>query len=745
MRYFCFFLIGIIFCNYTSAQHTGTRPKIGLTLSGGGAKGLAHIGILKAIDSVGLKIDYITGTSMGAIMGALYAIGYSGEQVEKISRKTDLDILLSNQVALRSLTIEEKDEYGKYAIELPYINRKLRLPGGLLDGQELSFKFSELFYPVHNIKDFNKFNIPFKCIASDITTGQAVVLDKGDIVTALKASMAIPTIFAPIEYDGNKLVDGGLTRNFPVRDVKEMGADIVIGSTVTSGLSSKEHLNSSLDILLQLAFFKEAEDYKTELPLCDICVKHPLEKYTMGSFSSAAKLIEVGNKDGQNMYAALKQLSDSLDKIYGPSGFKLNRLPKPDSVLITEYEIRGLQKTTKTFFLHSMDLRMNKRYAEPGISKYVRRVFSTRYYSSINYFLEPKPDGSAKIVFVVKENPSTYAKLGVQYNDFAGISVIANLTSRDLFARYSRSMATVSIGQNTHLKGEHLQYFGYKKNIAVIAKFQFESYKLNNYSNYIKTGQYRQLNYLGEIRGEYSNNQSTLFGFSTHYERIQFKPLILTSYEVSGKNDFFTSLAFLKVNTLNKSLYPTRGVKINAEFGLVYNQDPKVKFVANGVPITNLDSLGISYDNYQKMFVSAEEYIPLSSKFTFYTMFQSGINFNYKQNLVNNFQIGGLTKTIRNQIVFAGLVETTISSPSVASLMIGLNYKVSKNIYIMAKTNALVNNFISRDHQIKFDNWISGHALTFAYNTPIGPLEISAMYSDQSGKVSTYVNFGVPF
>ncbi|MEO6668556.1 MAG: patatin-like phospholipase family protein [Ferruginibacter sp.] len=745
MRYLYFLMIGVVFCNYTIAQEKGTRPKIGLTLSGGGAKGLAHIGILRAIDSAGLKIDYITGTSMGAIIGALYAVGYSGEQIEKISRKTDLDILLSNQVSLRSLSVEEKEEYGKYAIELPYINNKLRLPGGLLDGQELSFKFSELFYPVHNINDFNKFNIPFRCIASDISTGQAVVLDKGDIVTALKATMAIPTIFTPIEYDGNKLVDGGLTRNFPVRDVKAMGADIVIGSTVTAGLSGKEHLNSSLDILLQLAFFKEAEDYKTELPLCDICVKHPLEKYTMGSFSNASKLIEIGIKDGQNIYPMLKQLADSLDRIYGPSDFKVNRLPAPDSVLITEYEIIGLQKTTKTFFLHSMDMQMNKRYAEPGISKYVRRVFSTRYYSSINYFLELKADSSVKIIFVVKENPSTYAKLSVHYNDFAGISVITNLTTRDLFSRYSRSLATVSIGQNTRLKGEHLQYFGYKKNIAVIGKFQFESFKLNHYADYTKTGQYRQLNYLGELKGEYSNNQSVLVGVGTRFERIQFKPLILTSYEVSGKNDFFTTLAYLKVNTLNKFLYPSRGVKINAEFGFVYNQKPKINFIANGSPITNLDSLGISYDNYQKMFLSAEEYIPLSGKFTLYVMLQSGINFNYKQNLVNNFQIGGLTKTIRNQIIFAGLAETTISAPSVTSLMLGLNYKLSKNIYIMAKSNALVNNFISRDYQLKFDEWITGHALTFAYNTPIGPLEVSAMYSDQSGKVITYVNFGVPF
>ncbi|MEO7522597.1 MAG: patatin-like phospholipase family protein [Ferruginibacter sp.] len=745
MRYFCILLMGVIFCNCVTAQETPTRPKIGLTLSGGGAKGLAHVGILKAIDSAGLKIDYITGTSMGAIIGALYAVGYSGEQIEKITMKAELDVLLSNQLSLRSLSIEEKEEYGKYAIELPYTNNKLRLPGGLLDGQELSFKFLELFFPVNSIKNFNKFNIPFRCIASDIITGQPVVLDSGDIVTALKASMAIPTVFAPVDYNGYKLVDGGLTRNFPVRDVKEMGADFVIGSTVTSGLSGKEHLNSSLDILLQLAFFKEAEDYKTELKLCDICIKQPAEKYSMGSFGSADKLIGIGIVEGRKMYPVFKQLADSLDKIYGPSNFKVNRLQKKDSVLISDYEIRGLQKTTSVFFKHSMDMRMYRSYTQNDIAKLVRRVFSTRYYSSVNYVLEAQADGSAKIIFNVKENPFTYAKLAVHYNDFAGISLIANLTTRDLFARYSRTMATVSIGENSHIKGEHLQYLGYKKDIALIGKFQLESVKLSNYSNFIKTGQYRQLNYLGELKGEYSRNPAVLAGIGTRYERVQFKPLILTNYEISGKNDFFTSLVFFKVNTLNKFLYPNRGFKLNAELGFVYNQHPKVKLITNGVPITNIDSLGIGYDNYPKTFISAEAYLPLGNRITFYSMLQCGINFNYKQNLVNNFQIGGLTKTIRNQVIFAGLNETTVSAPSVAALMVGVNVKLAKNIYLIAKSNASVNNFVSYDHQLKLDNWISGHALTFAYSSPIGPLEVSVMYADQPGKVLTNVSFGIPF
>jgi NTE family protein len=150
------------------------RPKLGLTLSGGGAKGLAHIGILKAIDSAGLSIDYLTGTSMGAIIGSLYASGYSADSILYIARRMHWDQILSNQSSMRNIIMEEKDEYGKYDLELPWSNRFFRISTGVLEGQELWLKFSELLFPVYKIKKFDSLDIPFKCIATDISTGQAV-------------------------------------------------------------------------------------------------------------------------------------------------------------------------------------------------------------------------------------------------------------------------------------------------------------------------------------------------------------------------------------------------------------------------------------------------------------------------------------------------------------------------------------------------------------------------------------------
>src|SRR6516164_2786394 len=250
---FLFLLLSIP--GLTQKDSTGHRPKIGLTLSGGGAKGLAHIGILQAIDSAGLKIDYITGTSMGSIIGSLYAVGYSGKDIEKISASMDWDLLLSNQSSLRTVSMEEKSEYDKYVVELHWVNHWFHLRPGVLEGQELWLKFAELYYPFHNIKDFSKFSIPFKCVATDVSTGEAVVLDTGEIVSAIRASMAIPSLFTAVEYNGRKLVDGGVSRNFPVRDAKEMGADILIGSNVASGLLEASKVTNAIQVLLQVAFF----------------------------------------------------------------------------------------------------------------------------------------------------------------------------------------------------------------------------------------------------------------------------------------------------------------------------------------------------------------------------------------------------------------------------------------------------------------------------------------------------------
>ena len=225
------------------------KPKIGLVLSGGGAKGLAHIGILKSLEEAGITPDYITGTSMGSIMGGLYAIGYSADEIKQIVLEADWDQLLSNKSSLDEVVFEEKDYYNRYINELNFSGFKLELPKGLIEGQKLSNLLSKLTRPVHNIEDFSQLPIPYACVAVDIETGLSVVLNKGSLARSMRASMAIPSVFTPVEIDDKLLVDGGIVRNFPVEENLEMGADYIIGVFVGNQPLKKEEIKLHVRLL----------------------------------------------------------------------------------------------------------------------------------------------------------------------------------------------------------------------------------------------------------------------------------------------------------------------------------------------------------------------------------------------------------------------------------------------------------------------------------------------------------------
>lgn len=742
MKFFLTLFCCFCFTFLLHAQQNNARPKIGLTLSGGGAKGLAHIGILKAIDSAGLKIDYITGTSMGGILGALYAVGYSGNQIEEITSSIDWDVLFSNNIPLQTLSMEEKQQYSRFAIELPYINNKIRLQTGVIRGQELNLKFSELFFHVSDVHDFSQFRIPFKCMATDLETGNLIVLDSGNIITALRATMAIPSVFSAVTLGDKRLVDGGVVRNFPVKNVKEMGADIVIGSNVSSGLSAKEKITNPIDVILQMAFFKEAGDFKEEIPLTDYYIYMPLEKYTMGSFGSSNKILEEGLETGRAYYPVFKKLADSINALAANAAEIKKDSIQNHTVFITSYKVAGLKKTTPIFLAHLMNFDDNKTYTAGQISKSIRRANGSRYYNNITYSLEHQNKDTASIVFDVEENPSTYVKAGLYYTRFRGINVNLNLTSRDLFIPNSRSMVSVSLGESIQLEAEHLQYMGRIKNIAFQAGFRLDNQEINSYNNFKADGSYKQNYSQTFLNFQNSGNNKVAAGIGTAFEYIHYSPSIRSTSEVRGNFTNLKSYVFFKYNNLNQIFYPTRGQKIDVELAHIYNQKNRIIQYLNGVPVTPGT---LNFDNYSRLFLDGTVFVPLNPKFNFFTEFQAGINFTNNSNVLNNFLIGGINGTYRNQVKFAGLQEATLNSSRVAALQLGLRYNPANNIYILGRINGLLKDFSAGSSNSPGNTFLSGYALTFAYRTPLGPLELSAMYSDQSKKLQSYVLFGITF
>ncbi|MBK7121551.1 MAG: patatin-like phospholipase family protein [Chitinophagaceae bacterium] len=734
--FYCLFFVLVV-----SAQQTNPRPKIGLTLSGGGAKGLAHIGILKAIDSAGLSIDYITGTSMGAIVGALYATGYSGKEIENLRNDIDFDVLFSNNVPLKTLSMEEKLQYSRFAIELPFINNKIRLTTGVITGQELNMKFSELFFHVYHIRNFDQFKIPFKCMATDLETGDLVVLDSGNIISALQATMAIPSVFSAVTRDNKKLVDGGLVRNFPVKNVKEMGADIVIGSNVTSGLAKIDKIKNPVDVLLQMAFFREAGDFKEELPLTNIYIHMPLEDYNTGSFGSGKEIMDIGVETGRLYYPVFKKLADSINAL-GAATEKPQNIITNKTVFITNYTVNGLKKTTAKFFIHLMNFHDNRYYTAAQINKSIRRAYGSRYYSSISYTLEPVSKDTARIIFTAEENPNTYLKAGLYYTRFRGINVNVNLTSRDFISPNSRSMVSLSLGESTQVEAEHFQYLGRIKNLAFIAGFRLDNQEINTYRDYELDGAYKQNFSQGFINFQNSGNNKIAGGIGTAYEYIRFSPAVPSVTEVKGRFTNLKSYVYFKYNDLNQIFFPTRGLKINTELAQVYNQRPNLRLFENGTPVIPSN---LNFENFSRFTLDASLFTPLNKKFNFLAELQAGINFTNQPNYLNNFLIGGLNGSFRNQVRFAGLQEATLNSSSVLALQLGLRYNPASNIYITGRINGLVKNFATRNNITSAKDGLSGYALTFAYKTPIGPIELSAMYSDQSKKLQSYIMLGIPF
>ena len=721
-----------------------TRPKIGVTLSGGGAKGLAHIGILKAIDSAGLKVDAITGTSMGSIIGGLYAAGYSADTLEKITRAIDWGNLLSNQTSLTSLKMEEKDEYGKYALELPWVNHNFRLPTGLLEAEELWLKFSELFLPVYETKDFTRLSIPFKCVATNISDGSIVVLDKGELVKAIRSSMAIPTVFTAVRIDSVMLVDGGVVRNFPVQEVRDMGANLVIGSSVAGGLLPTKKITNILQVLLQIAFFKEAEDNKHQQSLTDVYIYHPMQGYSSASFGRAGEIIDQGIDKGREFYPALKRLKDSLDNIYGPEPDPIDRLPRLDSVNVSDIRVKGLFKTDSTFFVDILGYKGPGYYTARELTLMARRVYGTRYYEKVFYYLEPRTDGTATLVFEASESPTTEAKLGLSYNIFSGAALVANITTRNYFTRHSRSLVTANIGQTFRIKGQHLQYFGTHNQTSLILTAQYESPEYNTYTNFNKDGIYRNFYTVSDLRIQRSVNRIVALGLGTRFENTDFRPLLISPVVVRGADNFFTSYPYFQLNTLDRWNYPREGWKVNAEYDVTYGQAPSFSITSNGVPV-NADSLNKNASDYSRALLDASQYISLSRKSTLAWQTQVGVNFRYQVNQLNDFLVGGLTPQFHNQITFAGLAEGTINTSSISTLMLSYRYEVYPLVYLTARENAGIYNFLNVRDQLVSPSFLSGSALSLGYDSPLGPIEFSLMYSDQSHTVLGYVNIGVNF
>ena len=449
------------------------RPTVALVLSGGSAKGMAHIGVLKVLEKAGIKPDIITGTSMGSIVGGLYSIGYSAKELDSIASNANWDLLLSNNISLRDIVMEEKRDFNNFLLEFPIHERRIYLPSGLIEGQKLSQQFSELCWRAVGIEHFDHFPIRFRCLATDIISGESVVFENGDLAAALRASMSIPTLFTPVYADTNRLlVDGGVLRNFPVKEAKEMGADIIIGVYVGFKDSVKpEDIISVTDVLTRTSTFAGLVEIPDEIKLLDIFIEPDMKDIQSANFDASKKIIEKGENAAMEKYDELLSLAKYIDSFPKPS---IKLLPDPELIYIHRIEVKNNFNLTRDFIVAKAGIKEETWISKNDIERALDKVYGTRFVDKITYEFRQDPNGYI-LTYIVKESPNGFLKTSINYDNVFGAGMNVNYTHRNIFSSNSKFSSSLYISKVPRWHTYFNQYIGEKQTFILTTGALFEN------------------------------------------------------------------------------------------------------------------------------------------------------------------------------------------------------------------------------------------------------------------------------
>jgi NTE family protein len=698
-----------------------TRPKIGLVLSGGSAKGLAHVGVIKVLEEMGIRPDYIGGTSMGSIVGALYAIGYNVDSLESIATNTDWSRLLGDEISRRDLALEEKEDADRFFVSVPIKEDGIKIPSGVINGQNIENRFNTLFAPVHDKRDFDDFQIPFVCIATDIETGEEIVFREGYLPKVIRASISIPSLLDPIEINDRLLVDGGLINNFPVDRVKEMGADILIGVDVGFTYYKKDELNSIFRILEQSVFFYGDEKNRRNKEMCDVLIKPEFGEFSSTSFTEADTLIAIGEAAARKAMPQLKKLIDSLNIETNKPLPPLNT-PVKDSLVLTEIRIRGLSKVSDQLVTGKLQLEILDKVTPRDLERAMERLYSSLYFEKVSYELFDRGEGVGIIIDIVEAKGGQF-RLGMHYDTNYRSAILLNATFRNVILDGSKISTSFSLGENPYFEASIYKDNGWKPGFGM----RFNSSKLDVYV-YDEGRRISSLAYNETKLQLYTQSVFWNFyalGAGLEYENVKLRPKIdpILGFETTDE-EYLNYFGFIKMDSYDNGYYPSIGVKVDA----------RLKFITREYENAILFAVG-----------RISKATPVSEKLTLINHLYAGIVDGDSIPYQYNFYTGGSNPTTRNGLLpFAGLDYMEIVDRNALIYAADLQYQLFPNIYIVSEFN--IGNLRSSFKDLfTTDQIISGLGLTLGYDSFIGPIEISAQKRIGEAGLLGFINIGFWF
>lgn len=731
-------------------DQTKTRPKIGLVLSGGGAKGLAHIGVLKVLEELGIRPDYITGTSMGSIVGGLYSIGYTAKELDSLNKAIDWGSIFSDKLSYNQIDINVKKNYTSFQLNLSGNSfNEIKLPVGLVQGQLISEMLEELTWRSIDIESFDDFPIPFRCVAADIISGKPIVFKSGNLAKAIRASMSIPTAFTPIVQDTMLLVDGGVINNFPVQECINMGADIIIGVYVGSNENVKaSDLNTLVKIMNHSASFLGVVNAKNQMENLDIKIIPDLKGASVESFNRAEEIVQLGEDAARSkdVYTKLKTLSDSL-KLFPEKPMRI--IAYTDNALsVQKISINGLNRVKKEFVIGMSQLKENSLVNTSMLNEALKRLHRTLLFDKIEYrFI--KKGYYYDLVFEVIEKDLISLNASVYYDNFYGAGLFINASYNNWLINSSRLDLTLDLSQYPRINLSYNIIGGEKKRSLFSLGINTQSIVIPNF--------YEFPNSLIVSMGQFRNNQltfSTSYGFSiSRNSKIEMKASHISNFfQLQGgleylydinrvSSNYFSLEGTFKINSLNHPVFPMSGVLFELTYKRILN--PVSSFTTDeGLfkPISDKnDVVVIDYKQYfrigRRFSIIPELTVGVMSSIPFYAdkFFLGGNGFNSR---INNFSQ-------------AGVQAFHIATDNFVQAGIGLQINLYENWYFNAFNQYVrfINNSETFTEQsLKIDSEsISGWGTSIAYSSIFGPLSFSATRNMNNDKFYYYLSLGFTF
>ncbi len=742
-----FFVVFMLVFQLSAQDYSKDKDlKVGLVLSGGGAKGFAHIAAIKVIEEAGIRIDYVGGTSMGAIVGALYASGYRAKELDSILASVDFETIMIDDIPRSSKSFYEKREGQKYAIKLPVKNRKVGLPVAISTGQNVLNLFMKLTQHVHSVRDFNKLPIPFFCVATNLETGAQEILNSGSLAKAIRASGAFPTLLAPVEIDGKLLVDGGIVNNFPVDEVKNMGADIVIGVDVQDGLDKKDDLDSAVKIISQIVGFQMyGGDKKVYYENLDVHIKPDMTNYDVVSFDKRIEIMKEGDIAARMHFELLKKIG-------------LQQKKKPLIVKKTNYEevfvvdnisIFGAKNYTKRYVKGKLNITKNDSINYHDLLAGINNLSATKNFKGIDYaVLDSGIDKGKNLIFNLEESTiETSINLGVHYDRLYKTSVLINGTTQNLFVKNDLFSVDFMLGDNLRYKVNYFIDNGFYWSFGLRSELNGFNTNVKYKNDYVQRINLVYEDMRNQIYFQTVFDRDLAFGVGAELQRIKaytktlIKPGLNNEKSYFDDNYYLNFYSYIKYDTYDRDHFVKEGWQLDVNFVWhTYSTDRKSDF-----KLYEIESAD-TFLPTSKLFGKLGYTHTFFDKFTLQLGTSGGVSLGGDTSQSLNFFIGGNgTNYLPQFIPFYGYEIAELSANSYLMSSAKVQVEIFKDNYIsFVKNVANVRNDLYKGHDIlKSTN--NGYGVSYGIDSLLGPIEIHYTWSPDHNSKLWYVNLGYWF